>query len=55
VTAVPAACVVIENAVAVDFAEAVLDRYGSDDMKSIIRNFNNDPALKEFDWRRNEF
>lgn len=54
VTAVPAACVVIENAVAVDFADALMERYGSDDLKSVLRNFANDPTLKKFDWRGSE-
>ena len=51
VTAVAAASVVIENCVAMDIAEALMERYGSDSVESIKRSFENDPALKKFMWK----
>ncbi len=50
VAAVAACGVVIENAAAVDIANALMARYGSDDLNLIKNNFKNDPALKEFRW-----
>jgi chorismate synthase len=50
-TAVAACGVVIENAVAVDIANAIISRYGSDDLELIKRNFRGDPALELFRWR----
>lgn len=50
VTALPAAGVVIENAIAPVLASAFLERYGADDMKRIREAFEADPALKEFRW-----
>jgi chorismate synthase len=50
VTAVAACGVVIENITAVDIANALIARYGGDDMELIKRNFENDPALKMFKW-----
>ncbi len=40
--AVPAASVVLENAVALEIADAFLLRYGSDSLQQIRRNFEND-------------
>jgi chorismate synthase len=51
VAAVAACGVVIENAVAFDIANALLKRYGGDNMDLIWKNFENDPALKEFKWK----
>lgn len=51
VTAVAAAGVVIENAAAVVIADAILERYGCDNMDMILRNFDNDPDLKHFRWK----
>ncbi len=50
VTAVAACGVVIENITAIDIANALIARYGGDDMELIKQNFNNDPALKMFKW-----
>lgn len=51
VTAVAACGVVIENAVAVDIANALLARYGGDDLEQIKKNFDGDASLKEFRWK----
>lgn len=51
VTAVPAAGVVIENVVSVVIANAIMERYGSDNMEMILRHFHNDPAVHEFNWK----
>jgi chorismate synthase len=51
VTALPACGVIIENIVCVDIANALLSRYGGDDMELIKLNFNNDPALPAFKWK----
>jgi chorismate synthase len=51
VAAVAACGVVIENAVAVDIANALLARYGGDDLDLVRKNFDGDPALADFDWR----
>lgn len=51
VTAVAACGVVIENAVAFDVANAIMERYGGDDLQLILQNFNQDKALKEFQWK----
>lgn len=51
VTAVAACGVVIENAVAVDIANALLARYGGDDLNLVKKNFASDESLKEFRWK----
>lgn len=51
VTAVAACGVVIENAVTFDIANALVSRYGSDDMELILKLFKHDEALKEFRWK----
>ncbi len=52
ITAVAACGVVIENTVAVDIANALTARYGSDDLLLIMKNFKGDPALKMFRWKK---
>jgi chorismate synthase len=51
VTAVGACGVVIENAVTYDIANALIRRYGGDDLELVLSNFRNDDALKEFRWK----
>ncbi len=51
VTAVAACGVVLENAVAIDIANALLARYGADDLALVRRNFECDPSLSDFRWR----
>jgi chorismate synthase len=51
VAAVAAAGVVIESVTAVVVADAILERYGCDNMDMILRNFNADPDLKRFRWK----
>jgi chorismate synthase len=51
ITAVAAAGVVIENIVAFDIADAIMARYGSDNLDLTKRNFDNDPSLDGFCWR----
>ncbi len=51
VTAVAACGVVIENSVAFDIANALIRRYGGDNLEQIKYNFEKDPALNEFRWR----
>ncbi len=48
VTAVGACGVVIENAIAFVIANALIERYGGDDLILIKQNFENDKFLKEF-------
>ncbi len=52
VVALGAAGVVIEHVVTIPIMNAILERYGSDNMAMIKRNFEADPYLKEFDWHR---
>ncbi len=52
VTAVAACGVVIENAVSFDVANALIGRYGGDDLNKIKNNFENDLSLKEFQWKK---
>ncbi len=48
VTAVGACGVVIENSIAFVLANALISRYGGDDLNLIKENFKNDKFLKEF-------
>ncbi|MCX7821025.1 MAG: chorismate synthase [Brevinematales bacterium] len=48
VTAVGACGVVIENSIAFVIANALISRYGGDDLNLIKENFNNDKSLKYF-------
>jgi len=51
VTAVPACGVIIEAVTAIEVANALLKRYGSDNLNQILKNFENDLDLKEFKWK----
>ncbi len=48
VTALPACGVVIENVVAFVIANALIERYGGDNIDLMKKNFQNDEYLKEF-------
>lgn len=50
VTAVAACGVVIESVTAIVIADALMRRYGGDEIELIKRNFKNDPALLMFDY-----
>ncbi len=50
VTAVFAASIVIESAVAPVLANTLLERYGSDHMERILEAFTRDPALRELGY-----
>lgn len=50
VVALGAAGVVLEHVAALPVVNAILERYGSDNMAMILRHFKSDAFLKEFNW-----